>query len=631
MKLKDLILETPKPFSSDKTKNEEKYVYNIMDLIHVIKSDILPQIQNVTPQTYDFKRRLYKKILTDWFSANFSDLKGNVRTVLEYKKSGTFERILKIPLFMQKNSNTPFSRSEGFWALHDLIPSTLYQLNRPDIAESYKQVILEMARHVAEMYDRYSDDTNFQTVNSVDKLPQPGTPGVVYNVLYTTSSDLANSRYFVYDDVVITDPNIKLPSTYKFVSATPSDKSKKIVNVNSYEDLPARGNPDSVYITKDGEEYVYKLVKIKKTFRPATENEISAYKDNIINVGSFDGIPYTGQDGVLYAVNKTNKQGGDFNQLFKWDAQKQSYIVASDEDITKIQEEGVYDDFIEKIKDPLYFDKIKQTNITLNSQSIVALNTAKKENETLLPALKDELNKLFYNSQYNKSSIKMSMFSQVNQLSDINQQKLLNSLLTSPTPTSKYNTLLTFLKSTETIISAKDVSYNTLYNNIYKQFAEDTAAKYPFAEKKFNIFLKLLRNGEYISSYGDIDKLLNKLNSFEFAQRSLLLDINVDELPSIILKKLQDVLESRQPTQQIPENPLYAKNPVLLLSKFEKSERSVLDNFLRSSDKESLSNVARIRFLNKLLTLPAEKRTKIMDIIQKSPETVVQLITSGKL
>ncbi len=639
MKLKDLILEGELS-NSDWTKlkeSEKKYAFNIMDLIHVIETEILPIISDVTPQTFEYKRRAYKKILTNWFSANISDIKDNARSILKLKKSNTIQRVVNIPLFMQKNARTPFSRSEGFWALHDLIPSTLNQINKPEIADSYKKVILKMANLVAEMYDRYGDTTNFQTVQSVDKLPKPGDPDVVYNVLYTTSSDLMNKRYFVFDDVVISDPDVKLPSTFEFVKATPSDRYNKIVNIDSFDDLPKRGASNTIYITKNGDEYIYKSVKKKKAFRPATEDEINSYQDNIINVGSYDGMPYTGQEGVLYAISKTNKQGNDFNQLFKWNQTTNSYVVASEQDIIKIQEEGAYDDFIEKIKDPLYFDKIKQANIAIHTQSQVALDVAKNESKTIIPELKHELNKLFHDPQYNKASIKMDIFSQVNRLTEINQQKLLNVISISPTPTSKYNAVLSFLNTTETIIGSKDTNYNTVYNNIYKQFAEDTAAKYSFAEKKFNIFVKLLKNGEQISTYGDINNLLNKLNSFDSAQRSLLLDIDVNEPPSIILRKLQDALESRQPTQQptapVKQRPEFvtANNPVALLSEFEKTERSILFKFLGSVNKENLSNEARIRFLNKLLTLPIEKRTKIMDIIQKSPETVLQLINSGKI
>jgi len=613
---------------------ETKYERNIRDLIAMINTYILPEYNNVTPQTFEYKRRLYKKLLTQWFSEKYPDLKQNAADIAKEKNNTTFKRISRIPMFAQKNNSTPFTRSEGFWALHDNIPASLYQINKPETAQMYKDTFIELGKRVAKLYDMYGDTTNFKTVQSIDKLPKPGIPGIVYNVKYSSNDDLSSKRYFVYDDIDIKDMDTNLPTKTKYVKASPNDYYNNIVNVNTYEDLPQHGKPKTLYITKDGQHYLFREVKVTKGYRPATEEEIAA--DKFIDkkhYGYYNELPEEGEPNVLYSINKTTKQGSDFNELFKWDTNTNSYIPASEEDIVRIQEDGVYDDFIEKMKDPNYFDKIKQQNLSKNSQMIAAAKIAKEQSQNILPQLKDEINKVLYdgNAEMQFPVNKIELFTQLSRLPEIEQMGLVRTIQDSPTKKSKYHTILSFIQNTRALVNTTDVNYNTIYNNIYNQYNIDkNDPKFnSFAKKKFAILTELIKQVPYTTTFEHVNKVLHFLNSLGTAQGPLFNNIDVDDPITLNLRKIESEIQRRQPPKSISN--VESKNPLTRLSQFKPSERSVLNAFILSYDKQQFPNEKKIAFLDKLAKLSEDRREKIINIIKKEPNTVIQLINSGKI
>ncbi|MCB1712047.1 MAG: hypothetical protein KDH96_06120 [Candidatus Riesia sp.] len=632
MKFSNLLLEN---IPSDRLREiESKYEHNIMDLISMINTYILPEYQHTSAQTFEYKRRLYKKLLTQWFTKNFPDLKSNATKIANAKKSSSFKRIIKIPTFAQKSSSTPFSRSEGFWALHDNIPSSLYQINKPKLAQLYKDTFLQLGQQVAKLYDTYGDTTNFKTVESIEDLPRPGIPDVVYNVKYTTNSDLSEKRYFVYDNIDVTDDDTKLTSQHKFVKASPNENYNNIVNVNTFDDLPLRGKPKTLYITKNGDQYVYREVHITKGYRPATEEEIAA--DNFIekkHYGFFNELPKEGEPNILYSISKTNKKGQDFNELFKWSTESNTYVPASESDIIKVQEEGSYDDFIEKMTDPNYFDKIKQQNLDTSNQLSIAAKIAKEESNNILPELKKEVNRVLFdgNAEMQFPINKLELFTQLSRLPEIEQLGLVHLIKSSPTQKAKYNNILSFIQNTTAQLNTSDVNYNTVYNNILNQFKNDKndPKTYPFAQKKFDILSQLIKQVPYTTTLEHVNKILQFLNSLGTAQGPLFNKIDEDDPITFNMRKIENEIQNRQ--SHTPISNVDSKNPLTRLSQFKPSERSVLNTFILSFDKQQFPNEKKIAFLDKLAKLPEDRRVKIINIIQKEPNTVLQLINSGKI
>lgn len=521
MKFSHLLFEATNSGAYDGYKegnnDSRKDIYTglIKDLIKTINDKILdvmgPNGDGITSDNFEYIRRMYKKELTMWFSRHYADVKSAASTLADLTGAGVFRRIKNIPVFAQKSSaveKAPFSKSQGFWMLHDNIPASLGMIGETQTAAQYKSTIQEMGKILAAAYDKFGNTENF----------------------------------------------VRAPTML---------------------DFPEYKDPSKLYYSTDNDQ-VYKV-------------------------------------------------------------EKDEYVPASEEDLSRYQDQGIYDDFVQKIKDPQYFEKIKNSGLIKRDQINTINQTSKSFSTEILPELKDAINKIFNEPIYDKSTLltsptaKLELFAQVKRLPTSTQQLILSSINTKPTVKSKFYELKHYLASKDYEVIGQDQNYNEVQNKIAQQYKEDLADRgsVVWADKKHQLLQSLLNQVPYSTTVDAVSQFLDKLNNMGYAQQTLFRHLNPNLKPTEAMRQIIDQINQRQGNNSSDNTA--ANNPLTLISKFPKSHRSTLDQFLRNASKEQLPTAKRIGFLTKLLSLPEQQQAKIVDIISKSPETVLQLINSGKI
>lgn len=176
----------------DFDKNEKKtftglaskttFVSEMRGLLHVIGSIVHEyQKANQTDSIEHYNlRTLYRRILSRWFREHYETVK-DAATSLS-KQGSALKRISRIPIFSQPYETSPFTKSQGFWMLHDNIPQALRQLNEPQLSEDYIKTFNEMISYIKQFVILDGGSERFYTVKTYKELPVLGEVGKVYYV-----------------------------------------------------------------------------------------------------------------------------------------------------------------------------------------------------------------------------------------------------------------------------------------------------------------------------------------------------------------------------------------------------------------------------------------------------------------
>lgn len=169
-----------KTFTGLASKNT--FVSEIRGLLHVIGS-ILHEYEaaNKSDDTDHYRlRTLYRRLLSRWFREHYETIK-DAATSLS-KHGSALKRISRIPIFSQPYETSPFTKSQGFWMLHDNIPQALRQLNEPQLSKDYIDSFNKMISFVKQFVILDGGSESYYTVKNYESLPKIGETGKVYFV-----------------------------------------------------------------------------------------------------------------------------------------------------------------------------------------------------------------------------------------------------------------------------------------------------------------------------------------------------------------------------------------------------------------------------------------------------------------
>lgn len=76
-----------------------------------------------------------KRIISRWFAAHGHVIIDAAKPLA--KRSAGCKRISRIPMFAYKSESSPFKKSDGFWMLHDNIPTACTQLGHSELGQDY--------------------------------------------------------------------------------------------------------------------------------------------------------------------------------------------------------------------------------------------------------------------------------------------------------------------------------------------------------------------------------------------------------------------------------------------------------------------------------------------------------------
>lgn len=178
-----------------------------------------------------------KRIISRWFAAHSHVIIDAAKPLA--KRSSACKRISKIPMFAYKSDyayhqeKQMFSKSDGFWLLHDNIPAACAQLNNPELGKDYITAFNRALESVGKSPKKDVDpdqpdyfDDFYYNVNQPD-----------YHERLKQTSAAASEQYKQADQTVQATLATLSPVERKALASMLFDSKNKIGDLHSYMNL----------------------------------------------------------------------------------------------------------------------------------------------------------------------------------------------------------------------------------------------------------------------------------------------------------------------------------------------------------------------------------------------------------